>query len=132
VLLAGEEVRPRKHWPAWLVQRLFTTVQLEPLTRGDVAPYLAHRLTVAAVADERESESPPGRDARAPADAFSPDAAKLIGDWSEGVPRLINRAAHLALHVAYLDLAQRVGVDHVRRAIARVVPGNAEPAGVIS
>lgn len=130
VLLAGEEVRPRKHWPAWLVQRLFTTVQLEPLRRSDVAPYLAHRLNVAAVADEQEPDSPPGPEARDMTDTFSPDAAKLVGEWSEGVPRLINRAAHLALHVAYLDLAQRVGVDHVRRAIARLVPGNAEPAGV--
>jgi type II secretory pathway predicted ATPase ExeA len=132
VLLAGEEVRPRKHWPAWLVQRLFTTVQIGPLAPNQVASYLAHRLAIAAgnAADpEADSASGPGR--HSDSDVFSPDAAALIGDWSEGVPRLINRAAHLALNVAYLDLARRVEPDHVHRALARMTQDSLEPAGAI-
>jgi type II secretory pathway predicted ATPase ExeA len=113
VLLAGEEVRPRKHWPAWLMQRLFTTVQLGPLESEQVADYLAHRLAVAAgKPDDRSAHG----------DTFSPEAAAVIADWSAGVPRLINRLAHLALHVTYLELAQQVGPDGVRRAIERLTP----------
>ncbi|MBU0617820.1 MAG: AAA family ATPase [Planctomycetes bacterium] len=132
VLLAGEEVRPRKHWPAWLVQRLFTTVQIGPLAGTEVLPYLVHRLAVAAgETDGQERGSHTEPPCRAACDAFSPDAVELIGDWSDGVPRLINRAAHLALHVAYLDLARRVEPDHVRRAVARMTRDSLEPAGAI-
>jgi type II secretory pathway predicted ATPase ExeA len=143
VLLAGEEVRPRKHWPAWLVQRLFTTVQIGPLAPNEVSPYLAHRLAAAAGnTAEQEVPSPtdPDCEAAAPAscrracaesEVFSPDAVALIADWSEGVPRLINRAAHLALNVAYLDLARRVEPDHVHRALARMTEDSVEPAGAV-
>ena len=132
VLLAGEEVRPRKHWPAWLVQRLFTTVQIGPLARTEVLPYLVHRLAVAAgETDGQERGSHTEPPCRTACDALSPDAVELIGDWSDGVPRLINRAAHLALHVAYLDLARRVEPDHVRRAVARMAQDSLEPAGAV-
>ncbi len=132
VLLAGDEVRPRKHWPAWLVQRLFTTVQLGPLGLEEVLPYLLHRLDVAAgKTNDQQPDPPADRRPQTNRKTFSPKAAKLIGDWSESVPRLINRAAHLALHVAYLDLAQRVEPDHVRRAIARLAQDSAEPAGAV-
>ena len=68
-----------------------------------------------------------------------PAAAELIAAWSGGVPRLINRAAHLALHVACLDLAPRVERDAVARALERLAPalrtgadpGCAAPAEVL-
>jgi general secretion pathway protein A len=132
VLLAGDEVRPRKHWPTWLVQRLFATVQLGPMGPEEVRPYLAHRLDVAAGRTTDAAVDPPAdRPSQTALETFSPEAVELIGDWSEAVPRLINRAAHLALHVAYLDLARRVEPKHVRRAIARLVQDQAEPAGAV-
>jgi type II secretory pathway predicted ATPase ExeA len=132
VLLAGEEVRPRKHWPTWLVQRLFTTVQVGPLARGEVPAYLAHRLEVAArQSSDQADESRAATRGPAAREVFAPGTAQVIGEWSEGVPRLINRAAHLSLHVAYLDLARRVEPAHARRAIARMTPDQVEPAGAV-
>lgn len=119
LLLAGEEVRPRKHWPPWLVQRLFTTVQLGPLRPEQVVAYLAHRLSVAAGTPT---------DGGSHHEIFSPEAAALIADWSGGIPRLINRVAHLAMHVAYLELAKRVERDAVSRAIDRLTPSRGEPS----
>jgi type II secretory pathway predicted ATPase ExeA len=132
VLLAGEEVRPRKHWPPWLVQRLFTTVQIGPLARDQILPYLAHRLAVAARTSDADDANPPAEPpSRTAFETFSADAAELITGWSEGVPRLINRVAHLSLHVAYLDLARRVERDHVDRALARMAPESVEPTGAV-
>jgi type II secretory pathway predicted ATPase ExeA len=113
VLLAGEDVRPEDHWPTWLVQRLFTTTQVGPLRPGQVPAYLGHRLSVAAA-------QPP--DDRPPDETFAPEAAALIAEWSAGIPRLINRVAHLALQVASLDLAKRVEAEAVQRAISRLMP----------
>jgi type II secretory pathway predicted ATPase ExeA len=76
VLLAGEEIRPRKHWPAWLLQRLFATIPLAPLKAEQIGPYLAHRLAVAAGAT----------DGAAFREVFTPEAVNLIAEWAQGVP----------------------------------------------
>ena len=111
VLLSGFDVQPEAHWPAWLVQRLLTTAALGPLTPEQVPAYLEHRLRAAAKDPKKVSGT-----------SFVPEAAELIAAWSGGVPRLINRAAHLALHVACLDLAPRVERDAVARALERLAP----------
>jgi type II secretory pathway predicted ATPase ExeA len=125
VLLSGADVEPQQHWPSWLVQRLMSTAALGPLAPEQVPAYLEHRLHVAAKADS------------SPREIFAPAAIELIGEWSGGVPRLINRAAHLALHVAYLDLASRIEPEAVRRALDRLLQTPetlpspaAEPLGV--
>ena len=110
-LMAGEGVCPDGQWPTWLVQRLLTSVQLGPLTAEQVPEYIAHRLRIAS------GTAGNGQDR---GELFSPEASALIAEWSRGVPRLVNRVAHLALHVAYLDLAKRVEPDAVRRAIDRL------------
>lgn len=107
ILLAGDGMQPASQWPGWLVQRLLTTVALGPLPLDGVAAYLDHRLRVA------------GRETR---ETFTAEAAAAIAEWSGAVPRLVNRVAHLALHVAYLDLATRVELDAVDRAIERLGP----------
>lgn len=130
VLLSGTEVRPEQHWPGWLVQRLCATAVLEPLAQEEVPAYLEHRLRVA-TRTEALAASPAGPgDARSPGPAaFAPAAAELIAEWSGGIPRLINRAAHLALYVAYLDLARRVEADAVQRALERLTPMSESPIG---
>ena len=114
VLLSGVDVRPVEHWPGWLVQRMCDTAALGPLAPEQVPAYLGHRLGVAG------ETATNGREQR---EIFAPAAVELIAEWSGGVPRLINRAAHLALHVGYLDLARRVEPDAVRRALAGLGPG---------
>jgi general secretion pathway protein A len=119
VLLSGADVRPAEHWPAaagWLVQRLCATAALGPLAPDQVPAYIAHRLAFAAAEGDVEPATQPARE------TFAPAAVDLIAEWSGGVPRLVNRAAHLALRVAYLDLARRVEPDAVRRAIDSLTP----------
>ncbi|MGE0481417.1 MAG: ExeA family protein [Phycisphaerae bacterium] len=113
VLMSSEDSHVVKEWPRWMRQRLFTVAAVEPLTEDQVPRYLAHRLRIAG----------------GPAELFTPDAARRIAAWSGGVPRLINRVAHLALHVAYLDLARRIETGSVERAIARVAAREPRAAG---
>ncbi|MEW6252978.1 MAG: AAA family ATPase [Planctomycetota bacterium] len=116
VLLTSEDAWAPRRWPDWLVQRLFSTAELGPLTPAEVGPYLAHRLSAASQAEAAPAERPNY------AAVFTPDAAARIAEWSWGVPRLINRAAHLALHVAWLELAVQVTPQHVAQAIERLLP----------
>jgi MSHA biogenesis protein MshM len=109
VLLSAEEVVPERDWPGWLNHRLFTTAYLGPLDAGQVEGYLAHRLMIAA-------QTGPARESP----IFAPEAAQAIAAWSRGVPRLINRLAHLALHVGALELATVVSAELVGRAAARL------------
>lgn len=121
VLFTGEPGNPQTQWPEWLRQRLFTTAGLGPLQPQQVPPYLEHRL--------RAAGHPQGT-------LFSASAAAVIAEWSGCVPRLVNRLAHLALHVAHLQQAQRIDEDAVRQAIGRLTgfeptsASGAEAAGV--
>jgi type II secretory pathway predicted ATPase ExeA len=121
IVLSGTQVEPGRDWPAGLAQRLFATAEVAPIPADEVPTYLTHRLHVAA---EAPANSPDFRD------TFAAPAAALVAEWSAGVPRLINRVAHLAMHVAYLDLADKVDVDAVRRAIGRL--GDGERLGLAS
>jgi MSHA biogenesis protein MshM len=106
VLLSGEPFDPWERWPGWLAQRLFTVARLTPAFGLErVQDYLVHRLRAAGHADGK---------------LFAPEAVERISEWSEGVPRLVNRVAHLALHVAFLNLAERVEEDAVQQAIGRL------------
>lgn len=94
-------------WPAWLRQRLCTTVNVGPFEPQQIPSYLEHRLRAAGHADGQ---------------VFAASAAEAIGAWSECIPRLVNRLARLSLQVAALERAQRVEVAAVRQAIARLDP----------
>ncbi len=69
-----------------------------------VAPYLLHRLTVAAISDATD------------VDLFLPDAVRDITACSAGVPRLINALAHKCLMLAYGENTHRITTAHVRLA----------------
>jgi type II secretory pathway predicted ATPase ExeA len=106
--------------PPWLAQRLLATVEVAPLRRAEVPGYLEHRLHVAGHPD---------------GEVFTGAAARLIAEWSNGVPRLINRAAHLALHVGCLNLAERIEEDAVRQALGRLAQFHAhadEPSELLA
>lgn len=117
-VLAGEDVVPQRDWPAWLAQRLFAAAHVGPLEPAQVAEYLAQRLRVAA-----DGEHGPATIDR----IFTPEAAAAIADWSGCVPRLINRLAHLALHVAALERSPTVDAAAVQRAAARLAHAPVSP-----
>ncbi len=112
VLLAGAAQPETQRWPEWLSQRLFATVALGPLTANAIPDYLNHRLATAAETPAANQSEP----------IFTDEAAQVIAEWSAGVPRLVNRLAHLSMHVAYLELAKRVDAAAVRSAIDRLLP----------
>lgn len=85
-----------------LRQRITFSARLAPLSRDDLAAYLAHRLRVAG------REGPPLLTAR---------AVRLLHRGSGGIPRLANILAHKALLVAYGRGARRVTGTAVARAI---------------
>ncbi|MBN2445853.1 MAG: AAA family ATPase [Phycisphaerae bacterium] len=105
-LFACEPFDALSKWPDWLAQRLFSTVTLTPLTPTDVPEYLAHRLRGAGHADGT---------------VFTRGAAAVIAEWAGGVPRVVHRVAHLALHIAALQLRQQVDEQTVRQAFTRLV-----------
>ena len=105
VLFTCEPAAAQAPWPEWLRQRLLATVTVEPLPTQQIPEYLAHRLRAAGHAEGQ---------------LFTPAAAALIAEWSNGVPRLVNRAAHLALQAGALQLTTDIEEQTVRRALARL------------
>lgn len=93
-------------WPAWLMQRLFARARVGPLPRAQIAAYLRHRLQAGGCPRP---------------DIFDPAAAERIADWSLGVPRLISRAAHLALSLAQLERSPRVTAKIMEAALGQLL-----------
>lgn len=83
-----------------LAQRITVRCHLGPLTRADVAPYVAHRLRVAGV------EAP----------LFPPRALAGVFRFSGGIPRLINAVCDRALLGAYVERRWQVAPSVVGRA----------------
>jgi MSHA biogenesis protein MshM len=93
--LASDSVRQ-------LRQRITFQYTLKALGRGEVADYVAHRLTIAGYSG--------------PA-LFSDSALKALHSASRGVPRLVNILAHKALLLAYGEGLRRAERKHVRLAV---------------
>lgn len=66
-------------------QRISVNYQLEPLSKGETADYIRHRLKLAGAFEE----------------IFRPDAARGVFNFSRGYPRLINVICDLALLTGY-------------------------------
>ncbi len=84
-----------------LNQRIMFHYHLGPLSREDLAYYIAHRLNVAQYPGTR---------------LFSQAAIGQLHAASGGIPRLVNILAHKALMLAYGEGRQQVGWRHVRAA----------------
>jgi MSHA biogenesis protein MshM len=85
-----------------LRQRITFQYTLKPLSRQEVADYVAHRLTIAGYTG-------PG--------LFKKAALKAIHTGSRGIPRLMNILAHKALLSVYGEGARLVEGHHVRNAV---------------
>jgi general secretion pathway protein A len=96
-----------------LDQRITARYHLEPLSRGDTAGYLAHRMGVAGVAHE----------------IFTTAAVRTIYRRSGGVPRLINTICDRCLLGAYAEDRRRIGARLVRGAASEVLGAHARRRG---
>lgn len=88
-----------------LRQRILVHYELNPLTRGDVAHYIRHRLTLAG------SQGRPH---------FTAWASRRIHRYTQGIPRIINNVCDKALLAAYIRESDEVTFWDVRRAIKDV------------
>ena len=94
-----------------LAQRITGRYHLCPLTAGETAAYVRHRLKVAG----------------ATSDIFAPTALQEVYRLSGGVPRLINVLCDRALLGAYTQDRHRVTRGFVRRAAAEVFGRSVAP-----
>lgn len=92
--LAREEVRQ-------INQRITFHYNLGPLTQGELAHYLAHRLRVAGYKGGR---------------LFRGSAERALYQASGGIPRLVNVLAHKAMLMAYGEGRQEITARHIRGA----------------
>ena len=114
-VLAAEPLDPQAVWPEWLRQRLLSHVRVGPLAKNEVGPYLQHRLTCAGHATGK---------------VFDSAAVASIALWSRCVPRLVNRAAHLALQIACVQVSDKVDNGIVHMAFERLSHFAGTPAVV--
>jgi general secretion pathway protein A len=97
-------------------QRIALRLYVDPLASADIEKYLAFRWKKA------------GGDSAMP---FSVDAISAIGEYSHGIPRLINSLCDTALLMAYGELARLVGVRYIHDAAVNLcLTDNPRPAAV--
>ena len=114
IILAGQpEFRDtlRKPELKQLAQRVTVDYHIGPIPIEEVGPYIKHRMHVAG------SE----------ADVFMDDAIEAIGEYSNGIPRLINILSNNSLVYAYAD--NQLTVD---KAIVLAVIDDTNKAGLLS
>lgn len=98
VKLARTEIRQ-------LLQRITFSEYLGPMEQSRVPDYLRHRLGLAAIDHNTDTQ------------VFEAEAARAIASASRGVPRLVNVLAHKCLLLAYGENQHRVNGAHVRLAV---------------
>lgn len=89
-----------------LQQRLFRSLQLPALKREMTAGYIAHRLTVAGLAEGRK--------------LFTEDAIDALHRHTEGIPRLINQICDNVLLAAYAQSEQSISAELVETIVKQL------------
>ena len=89
-----------------LAQRITFHYEIAPLSRADMAFYIAHRLQIAGLAG---------------GDLFSAAALRKLYAASGGIPRLVNILAHKSLMAAFGEGRQQVRAGHVKVAVQDTV-----------
>ncbi len=98
-----------------LDQRVSIRYQLQPLTRDEVAAYVAHRLTIGGGSG---------------AVSFTAKALRLIHRYSGGIPRLVNLICDRALLGAYSIRTSKITPDLVLQGAENLELAHAKPRGV--
>jgi general secretion pathway protein A len=112
IVLVGQpelKVTLNSHRLRQLRQRIPGLCELPPLAAEGVGEYVEHRVRVA-------SE---GRAAR----IFDDDAVKMLIEYSQGIPRLINTVCDRALLLGYVNDQRMVGGRTMREAIDEITRG---------
>jgi general secretion pathway protein A len=99
-----------------LNERITRRVVLQPLSKDEIEDYINHRLSIAG------SEG---------SIAFQPDAIRLIGDLSRGLPRRVNLLCDRVLQEGRVDGAMEINGGLVKRA-ARSLAGAAPAPDTIA
>lgn len=115
VLAALPEIEERlsSHELSAFRQRLAVRTRLEPLDLHEAADYLVHHLRRAGAQPER---------------VMTDEALEVLARAGQGVPRLLNRAAHQALALAVAAEADIVDAEVALEAVAMVGLGGGEEA----
>lgn len=118
VLLGQPELEERLARPEvrQLLQRITFSEYLGPMPEVSVADYLQHRLVRAALDEYTDVR------------LFDAAAARALGHFSRGVPRLVNVLAHKSLLLVYGENGRQVKVRHVRLAAADTPGIQARPS----
>jgi general secretion pathway protein A len=116
VLMGQSELRDllSRHELRQLAQRVTARYHLSPLSLGETAAYIRHRIQVAG------GEGKVG---------FSSDALGAVHRLSSGVPRLINLICDRALLAGYVEGRRTVDADLARKAASEVA--GEPPAGAL-
>lgn len=104
ILLGQPELRDRLNHPRLrqLRQRITVRYHLKPLSRFEVGRYVQHRLEVAGAKG---------------APYFTQPALLRIGQYSRGIPRLVNAVCDKALLAGYVNQTDRIDYWIIGRAI---------------
>ncbi|MBZ5662474.1 MAG: AAA family ATPase [Acidobacteriia bacterium] len=123
IILAGQPQlaeRLAKPEMAQLRQRVSFSIRIEPLTREEVAAYVAHRLWVAGYKNST---------------LFSPGAQCLLGEYSQGIPRNVNNICFSAMSLAWALKQKNIDRDMMRDVLSdmdyQVPRAQAEPEAKI-
>ncbi len=111
ILLGQPELRRLLALPSLrqLNERITVRYDLKPLSRGDIKPYIEHRLVTAGV--EKGSNS------------FTAGSYDLIYRLSRGIPRRINAICDRALLIAYGRDLRTIDRRLIRAAVRDIGPG---------
>jgi N-acetylmuramoyl-L-alanine amidase/type II secretory pathway predicted ATPase ExeA len=108
IILAGQPQlgeKLRETQLAQLLQRITVVQYLEPFSAEETAGYIRHRLKVAGYKGES---------------LFEPEALALIAEYSQGIPRNINKICFRSLLEGYAAGSQNLSADLVQKAISRL------------
>jgi len=105
VILAGQpDLRDtlRKPELTQFAQRISVDFHLDALNSIETCHYIQHRLVTAGATN----------------DIFTPEACRLIGEYSGGVPRLINLLCDTALVYGFADQAETIDADLIEELVS--------------
>jgi len=98
------------------VQRISVDYHLDALTSDETCFYIQHRLVTAGASD----------------DIFTPEACRLIHEYSGGVPRLINLLSDTALVYGFADQEKKIDVEKIDEMIRERMENSILPLAKIN